>query len=403
MDDLKPLVIVLSRNYSTGLGVIRSLGAAGYTVDLIASTKKKGSSIIASSSKYIRNSVEVLTPKIQGDSGLGLMNILKKYARTSKEKMVLFPVDDFTTSVVDANRDFLKEYFFIPGIIEGNQGSLVEKMDKKTQGEMARKAGILTPLEWTISLKEEVMIPQDMVYPCFVKPLQSISGQKTEMKICNNNFELHQHLIRMKNFYSERSVLVQEFLDVEKEFDLSGVCLDQHVIIPAVIEKTKIARYELGVTMSGKMISPENLGVVKDKIFEMLRQLHYNGMFDLELILSNGKIYFNEINFRSGGPNFAYFLSGINLPALYVKGIMGGEVSPEEEHVKAYGKTFVYEKVAWEDYIHSYISKKELKKCLEEADYMLLTNEDDPKPGKIFRKRIFLSAMKNRFKCALKR
>ena len=46
----KPLVIVLSRNYSTGLGIIRSLGAAGYTVDMVASTKKKGSSIIASCS-----------------------------------------------------------------------------------------------------------------------------------------------------------------------------------------------------------------------------------------------------------------------------------------------------------------------------------------------------------------
>ena len=37
-----PLVLVLARNYSTGLSVIRSLGAAGYTVDLIASAYKKG-------------------------------------------------------------------------------------------------------------------------------------------------------------------------------------------------------------------------------------------------------------------------------------------------------------------------------------------------------------------------
>ena len=75
MSNLKPLIIVLSRNYSTGLGVIRSLGAAGYDVDLIASVKKKGSSVIASSSKYVRNSKEVLTRNIQGDAGNELIEV----------------------------------------------------------------------------------------------------------------------------------------------------------------------------------------------------------------------------------------------------------------------------------------------------------------------------------------
>ena len=44
----KPLIVVLSRNYSTGLSVIRSLGTAGYTVDLIASAVKEGKSVVAS-------------------------------------------------------------------------------------------------------------------------------------------------------------------------------------------------------------------------------------------------------------------------------------------------------------------------------------------------------------------
>ena len=45
------LVVVLSRNYSTGLSVIRSLGEAGYTVDLIASALKEGRSLAISKSK----------------------------------------------------------------------------------------------------------------------------------------------------------------------------------------------------------------------------------------------------------------------------------------------------------------------------------------------------------------
>ena len=51
------------------------------------------------------------------------------------------------------------------------------------------------------------------------------------------------HLRGMKEFYSDRSVLIQEYLDIEKEYDICGVCLDREVIIPAVIEKTRREEY----------------------------------------------------------------------------------------------------------------------------------------------------------------
>ncbi len=46
-------VVVLSRNHSTGLSVIRSLGEAGYDVDLVASANGKGKSELAAVSKYV--------------------------------------------------------------------------------------------------------------------------------------------------------------------------------------------------------------------------------------------------------------------------------------------------------------------------------------------------------------
>ena len=61
------LVVVLSRNYSTGLSVIRSLGEAGYTVDLIASAAREGRSLAISKSRYLRNTAEVVSQKV--DSG----------------------------------------------------------------------------------------------------------------------------------------------------------------------------------------------------------------------------------------------------------------------------------------------------------------------------------------------
>ena len=97
-----------------------------------------------------------------------------------------------------------------------------------------------------------------------------------------------------------------------------------------------------------------------------MKEFHYVGMFDLELNIVGDKIYFNEVNFRSGGPNYSYLKSGVNLPALFVKEVTGESHQPEEECVTSYGKTFIYEKVAWEDYIQGFMTKRELQKCIEE-------------------------------------
>ncbi len=392
MEHSKPLVIVLSRNYSTGLGVIRSLGQAGYPVDLVASTKKKGSSVIASCSRYVRRSQEVLAPKIQGDTGAGLVDVLLEYAAQPGTK-VIFPTDDFTASVVASYHDVLKPHFLMPEIRADR--TLIETMDKTLQGQLAREAGLLTPREWVISLREDIVVPEDVVYPCFVKPLQSISGHKTEMAVCGSPEELSDHLAKMQSFFDQRSVLVQEYLHIDREYDLSGLCLDQTVIIPAVIEKTHIARFEKGVTMAGRLLAPEIMGELLAKMKDLLRRLRYVGMFDMELHVCGDKIYFNEINLRSGGPNFAYCLGGVNLPAMLVEELLGLGHDPAAEEMTGLGKSFVYEKVAWEDYIHGYMTRQELRACLEEADFSLLANEDDPAPGRRFARRIRLSAAKH--------
>ncbi len=402
MKNTKPLAIVISRNYSTGLGVIRSLGAAGYTVDLIASVKKRGSSVIASSSKYVHRSVEVLSPKIQGDAGDGLILELMKYAG-EKEKPVLFSVDDFTTSVIDRNREVLKEYFLMPGISGEMGASITRFMDKSVQGAIARECGLLTPLEWKLSLGDDIIVSNDITYPCFVKPLHSAEGRKEEMAVCGSKAELTAHLLEMKSFYENRDVLIQEFLKIDQEYDLSGVCLDQNVIIPAVIEKIRVAQHERGVTMEGKMVELKALGSSVEKIFRMLRRFHYIGMFDMEFNLCGEKLYFNEINFRSGGPNYAYYLNGVNLPAVFADWISDREIEEERTIMNTFGKTFVYEKVAWEDSIYSFMTGKERRECIKGADFTLLADSDDPRPGRYFAGRIRLSALKHRTKQLLRR
>lgn len=403
LNDEKPLIIVLSRNYSTGLGVIRSLGIAGYDVDVIAAVKQKGSSTILSRSKYAGQVTEVLVKDIKRDSGTGIVKVLKGYADAYDKKMLLIPTDDFTASVIDDNREVLSGLFMMPHISEAGvcAGFSINKlMEKCYQSECARKAGLLTPDECVIPLYiEEIMVPGDVEYPCFVKPLKSADGLKTEMSVCENRNELYACLKNMQCEYRERSVLVQQYLKIDKEYNLSGVCLDQKILIPAVMEKIKIAQFERGVGMNVKVLTTDSLQGYIEKIKKMMQSFHYVGMFDIDMYLCGNRIYFSEINFRSGGSNFAYFLSGINMPEVFAKYVLEEEPELNTKVDKGkLGKVFVNEKIAWEDYIYKHITKKELRECIKNADYKLLEFEEDPEPGRYFNMRIRLSAAKHRLK-----
>lgn len=397
------LVVVLSRVYSTGLSVIRSLGAAGYTVDLVASAYKAGTSAIAANSKYVRKSVEVVSKKVKDGEDTELLNELLKYAGQNEKKPILFPTDDYTTSVMDMNRSVLEEHFIMPYIVGEGDNALTRRMDKTIQGEMAKKAGLLTPLEWILDLQKEIEIPEDMVYPCFCKPIESVTGYKSEMAMCEDEERLRKHLRKLQRKFSNRCVLVQEFLNIDNEIDLSGVCLDQEIIIPAIIKKTNVAQYEKGVTLAGKVVPFSEIEEISNNIIAMLKEFHYVGMFDMELNIVGDKIYFNEVNLRSGGPNYSYYMSGVNLPALFVKEILGEKHTEEEEKVKEFGKTFIYEKVAWDDYIHGFLTKKELNDCIQKADIKLLYNDEDPLPGKMFLKSIKKIAFKKKVKRVIKK
>ncbi len=390
----KRLVVVLSRVYSTGLSVIRSLGAVGYEVDLVASAYKEGRSVIAASSKYVRNSVEVVSKKVKDGGDTELLNELMKYAGQNEEKPILFPTDDYTTSIMDMNRSELEKHFIMPYIVGGEDGSMTMRMDKTVQGEMARKAGLLTPQEWIFNLEEEIVIPEDMIYPCFCKPIESVTGYKKEMAVCEDENKLRRHLRKLQRKFSNRSILVQEFLNIDNEIDLSGVCLDQEVIIPAIIKKTNVAQHEKGVTLAGRVVPFEEISEIKDNIIAMLQDFHYVGMFDMELNIVGDKIYFNEVNLRSGGPNYSYYMSGVNLPELIVKELLGEGHTPEEEKVKEYGKSFIYEKVAWDDYIHGFMTKQELDETIANADIKLLYSDEDPVPAQIFIKDVKKTAVR---------
>ena len=384
LDTKEILTVVLSRNYSTGLSVIRSLGTKGYSVDLVASAPREGASEFISRSRFVRDYHEAVSKKVKEDDDPELLNILRAYKGQQETKPVLIPADDYTASIMDFNREELEDVFLMPGIIGGAPGSLVHMMDKSVQGALARKVGIKTPLEWPVSLRDEIVIPEDVVYPCFVKPLGSIGGYKQEMARCEDRDQLMAHLQVMKESFPHRSVLVQEFVNIDKEYDIEGVCLGDDVILSGVIYKEYVAQYDRGVPLYGDMQKLDILGDFIDKVKAFLKEFNYFGMFDLGINKVGDEFWFNELNLRSGGTNYVYFESGCNLSELFVKAALGMEISEDEKKIKEFGKKYIYEKVAWDDHFHGHLKKKELRGLIESADIHIMVNEYDPAPGEAF-------------------
>ena len=187
IEEKKPLVVVLSRSYTPALGVIYGLGKAGFSIELVYIASQKGDSVIASCSKYVKKTIEHI-----GKDTESIVELLVKEYKSRTEQLVLFPTDDFTTSVIDSNSDKLSSIFKMPHVRGNCEGLIVNLMSKDVQLSLAKKKKLRTPQTLNVYLPKdgEIIIPNEIRYPCFLKPAKSIEGRKREMKRCDTQAEL---------------------------------------------------------------------------------------------------------------------------------------------------------------------------------------------------------------------
>ena len=74
----------------------------------------------------------------------------------------------------------------------------------------------------------------------------------------------------------------------------------------------------------------------------------------------------------------------------------------ETEVRVAYGRTFFYDKVGWEDLILGYCTKKDFDHYLNTSDYTFMKDEDDPLPGELLYAELNCKYRKQRIKRAFR-
>ena len=311
-------IIIIGRNYSTVLGLARSLGEAGYDVRLLALTQSVAD--IASESRYISKTIYVPFDFFEEESAEQEIRALEEL-RGNEEKVLIIPGRDITCLMLEKHWDRLSPHFYFPNI-NNIPGKLSSFSDKDVQKKLADECGIPVP-KGNAFLTDENGISlavKESVFPCFVKPLSSSRSmhEKNYIVACEDAESLASMMRLARDEGKCPQMLVEQKLDIKRELSAYGMAARGQVFIPAVIETLRSGLgTHMGVAAEGKVLPISSFGDLKEKLELFVKKSGLSGLFCVDLAETPDGIYFLEMNIRMGGSCYAVTMAGVNLPAIF--------------------------------------------------------------------------------------
>lgn len=372
-------IIVIGLAYSTTMGLIRSVGEAGYGVRLIS--LNRFACEIASKSRYV---TQVRQIQLVFDE---LFNTLEEL-RGEDDRILVLPSLDRACMMLDQHADSLSDHYDLPNI-KNESGAVAVFMDKMIQKKLAKECG-LPVAEGNVyeTASEGIQSAlKEVAFPCIIKPSASASiiDSKDIITVCSDREELASG---MKTARSKGciSVLAERYLNVERELSAYGVVCDGRVSIPACVETKRSGVGHLrGITAEGKVLSSDVLGGSKQKLEKLVQTSGFNGLFCIDLLVSDGVIYFSEMNLRCGSSEYAVTAAGVNLPGMlidaYDKGIGIDDSAQITKPVR-----FVNEKVVLDSYRGGHIRWREYLSALKDNEVGFVRDKQDPGPWREYQK-----------------
>lgn len=377
----KQPVVVIGHGYTSRLGIIRSLGVIGCEITVLVQAfhsrvgrwlRFDGGMPVDCCSKYVER---VLWCPAESESEI--IRMLLTHCTDPGQKVVLIPDSDFAVAAVDRHAAELAPYFIFPQA-GPTPGGLEAWMDKSAQKALARKVGLPVAEAFVLPAAADAVLPAEIPYPCFTKPVQTIRGGKT-FRRCNDETALREALAEIAA-HGGTQVLAERYMPIGVEYALLGFADGAgEVCIPAVIEFTEAGQRHFGIARTGRVLPPEPFQAVLDRFTALVRSIGYAGLFDIDFYESGGVLYFNELNLRFGGSGYAVTAAGVNLPAMYVRSACGRTIADMPRKVLSV-KTFVNERMCIDDWSFYYLSEAEARARIAAADIRFVDDPDDPGP-----------------------
>lgn len=382
---MKQKVVIIGHGYTSRLGMIRALGVCGYDITVIVITGylKDGKTLntkkpIDCYSKYVKDVYYCISDNEQ------LVKLLLSKCTSPQQKVVIIPDSDFSAAAVDLNQERLKEHFVFPHI-NHEQGAVVKWMDKSRQKNIAKEVGLNVAKCCVVNVKDgKYEVPDGIEYPCFPKPLITISGGKGGLRRCDNETNLCYVIDRIAQRWKNFSVLVEQYMQIETEYALLGFSDGNEVIMPGIIQILSLANGgHFGVARQGKVMSGDGFEDLIQKFRCLVKHIGFVGIFDIDFYKCGGEFYFGEVNFRYGGSGYAVTRMGVNLPQMIVRTLCGDSISGMNTTIIK-SAIYVNERMCLDDWVQSYITTFEFLKMLRESEVHFVFDEEDPLPQKKF-------------------
>lgn len=358
---MKPIAVVIGGGGYNDMGLVRSCGEAGMDVILIT---PQNIIIPINKSKYV---IEWI-PSINQDKDFLIKTLNYLKSKFKDRKIIIFPASDKAALICDECYNIVDKNIVLPN----TKGNLLHLMDKGTQVKIANKCNLLAPYSETFNLLEN-RYPH-FNFPCIIKPKRSIFGEKGDITICNG---LESYKETLDKYYSKGfyDIIIQDLVEGNDlhEFALTGVSINEDVIISGIIKKNRIIGN--GSTVFGEFKVFDNISLL-DKVKAFIRETGFQGIFDMEFLQNEEGYHFIECNFRNGAYGYATTYAGFNMPYYYVLASLSKSLPP----IKIKEITFMEERADFLNVKYGDLSFWKWIKDLFSSDILLWWNWKDPKP-----------------------
>lgn len=310
---MKPLfdnmVYVIGADHHTTLSVIRCLYQCRCNYRLVLHTGEALKQTKLYHSRYAKNTVAL--PEEESQILQWLL------AQENESKALIIPASDLAALIVDKHAAVLCEKYHLPGF-RNDPGKVCRLMDKQAQKAFADEHGIPMAASWTVIPEEgSYRLPEDLVYPCIVKPLLSAYGSKSSIFVAQDRQMLAEGL---KKFNAP--VLIQKFLTKQYELCAYGVMEEKAPYYRGGLVR-KLHESINGSTIYARCIEDEEADALTRKICQLLWSQGYRGLYDFELLVCSDGVYLNEINFRNSGNGYALAANGIPAALIWCNSVLG--------------------------------------------------------------------------------
>ena len=299
-------VIVLGADHHNALGIIRSLGEMGIMPYYILISDKWINP--TTFSKYIKK-----TYKCSCDDNKAILDLLENEFKDLYYPIII-PTGDPAAKFLDENYDSLSKRYIIQNI-NNKQGEIIQLMDKQKQMSLCEKYNLKHAKTWKVDLNN-IDKAINFCNKVIIKPCISADGSKCDIVISDGN-DVYKHLLEFKE-KGYGSVLIQEFMNIDKEYSMLGIAYNNDVIISGICQKDYVYPKKRGNTAYGKLIPTQEFKYNIDEFKRILKDVNYTGLFEIETYDVNGELYFNEINFRNSAITYALTGNGVNYVGVYV-------------------------------------------------------------------------------------